>query len=508
MNKKLIAIPVLGTAAAVANAQNPNGYNIVYIFADQLRADVLGYNGDDKAVTPNIDRLADQSISFCNAVTNYPVSAAYRASLLTGKYTSSTGMIINEINMNPNHRTIAHALNDAGYKNAYIGKVHLNDSYTRPYLKGPERLGFDDFWSCYTFNHISWHGFYSDNDDKFVKLDGQYDSDVFTELAQNYMKEKVEKGETFNLVVSWNPPHDPWARHNVLEHCYEHFKDTHFDLPENFKEDIDMHMDRFPGPYIQNKKWNEEWLRGEGYQETMRCYYAMVNSIDEQVGRIMDTIDELGIADNTILVFTSDHGEQFTSQGRMYKLIFYRESCNIPLLVRYPGCQGGTVSDICIGTPDIAPTLIGAVGLHDMIPEEMEGDDLSFVFRGEKGKEPEFTLLQGMGHTHLWRDGFEWRGVRDKRYTYARYLVDGQELLFDRQNDPYEKVNLINNRKYKRVVKLMRKRMAAKMEEINDEFRPCTWYRDHWTYKTYSIKAAAHGEFGPIPPLEPTRKKG
>lgn len=505
----LITLPALGIAAMTANAQQaPNGYNIVFVFADQLRADVLGYNGDTKAITPNIDRLASESINFTNCVTNYPVSAAYRASLLTGKYTSSTGMIINEINMNPNHRTIAHVLNDAGYKNAYIGKVHLNDGYRRPYLKGPERLGFDDFWSCYTFNHHSFDAFYSDENDKFVDIKGQYDSDVFTQMAEDYMARKVEAGENFNLVLSWNPTHDPWARYNVLDRCYEKFKEVQFDLPENFKEEIDQHMDRFPGEFIEKgTKWKESWIRGGGYQETMRCYYAMVNSIDEQVGRIMDCLDRLGIADNTILVFTSDHGEQFSSQGRMYKLIFYEESAHMPLLVRYPGCKGGTVCDACIGTPDLAPTLIGAVGHHDMIPAEMEGDDLSFLLRGEKGKEPEFTLLQGMGHTHLWKDGFEWRAVRDKRYTYAKYLVDGEELLFDRLKDPYEKVNLASDKKYRRVMKLMRKRMAAKMEEIGDEFHTCTWYRDHWTYKGFSIKAAAHGEFGPLPPLEPNRTR-
>ena len=110
----------------------------------------------------------------------------------------------------------------------------------------------------------------------------------------------------------------------------------------------------------------------------MRCYYAMVNSIDEQFGRVVELLDSLGIADNTIVVFTSDHGEMMTSQGRMFKMIFYDEACRIPFLIRCPGAKRGR-TDVCLNTPDIAPTLLGLVGLSDSIPAEMEGDDLSFA---------------------------------------------------------------------------------------------------------------------------------
>lgn len=266
-------------------------------------------------------------------------------------------------------------------------------------------------------------------------------------------------------------------------------------------------MDRFFSEYFNGKtSWRDDFVKGEGYNEAMRCYYAMANSIDEQFGRVMELVDSLGIADNTIVVFTSDHGEMMTSQGRMFKMIFYDESCRIPMLVRCPGGKRGK-TDICLNTPDIAPTLLGMVGLSDSIPGEMEGQDLSFAVRGEKGSEPAFAFMQGMGHTHLWRNGFEWRAVRDKRYTYARYLRDGSELLFDRRKDPHMMRNVAADRKYAKVLATLRDAMAAKMETLNDEFKPCTWYRDNWMYKGFSIKAAAHGEFGPLPPVEPVRTR-
>lgn len=131
--------------------------NIIFVFADQLRADTLGYAGDGKAITPNLDRFAGQAMRFTNAVSVMPVCAAYRASLVTGKYPSSHGVVINEVNMNPNHRTLAHVLGEAGYDLGYVGKWHLNDQHRRPTPPGPERMGFDGYWAAYGFNHNS-HG--------------------------------------------------------------------------------------------------------------------------------------------------------------------------------------------------------------------------------------------------------------------------------------------------------------------------------------------------------------
>ena len=282
-NGKTPAIKALTLSAAAAltipaalSAQEKKQPNLVFVFADQLRADVLGYAGDEKAITPNIDRFASQAMNFSSAVTVSPVSAAYRSSLLTGKYISSTGMIINEINMNPNHRFIAQVLDDNGYNCGYVGKVHLNDGYRRPNRKGPERMGFDDFWAGYTFNHISYNSYYftdtEEGDDVMVSLKGKYGPDEFTELACNYMEEAAAKDKPFAMFLSWNPSHDPWKKFNTDPECYERFKDTKFELPENFKEEPDPYMDRYPGEFISKTAWNDEFINGGGYQEVMICY--------------------------------------------------------------------------------------------------------------------------------------------------------------------------------------------------------------------------------------------
>jgi arylsulfatase A-like enzyme len=232
----------------------------------------------------------------------------------------------------------------------------------------------------------------------------------------------------------------------------------------------------------------------------------MVHSIDEQVGRMVGLLAELGISEETIVVFTSDHGEMFTSQGRMYKTTFHTEAATVPLLIRDPAAKHGRrTSGACINTPDLAPTLLGLLGLAERIPEEMEGADLSFIVRGEAGTEPPFAFLQGTGHTYQWIDGFEWRAIRSGRFTYARYLKDGAERLYDRQNDPHEIRDLSTSEEFADIRAHLRLAMAGKMADLQDGFHPCTWYRDRWMHRGYSIRAAARGEFGPLPPIEPQR---
>ncbi len=484
--------------------------NLVFLFADQLRADALGYVGNIKAMTPRFDTFASQSARFSNAVSVMPVCAAYRASLLTGKYPSGHGMVINELNMNPNHRTIAHVLKDAGYNLGYIGKWHLNDQHDRPTPKGPERLGFDGFWAAYSFNHQSYHEYYySDSENgQWVKtsLEGKHGPTELTDVAIRYIDGAAKQERPFALFLSWNPPHDPWSRENVPSTNYGRFENVSFSLPENFLDTPDPYMDRYPGfAFNGQRAWKKEFLEG-GLQECLRCYYAMINNLDEQFGRMMAKLDELGISDDTIVIFTSDHGEMFGSQGRMFKLTFYDEAACVPLLVRWPGKIKPAVHETCINTPDIMPTLLGLMALKNQIPDDVEGHDLSFVLRGEKGTEPQAAFLQGMGHTFQWLDGYEWRAVRDKRFTYAKYLRDGKELLFDRKTDPRMKKDVSADPSYQRQLDTLRSCVAEHMAALNDTFRPCTWYRDHWMYKKYSVTAAARGTFGPLPPIEPQRR--
>jgi len=471
--------------------------NLVFVFADQLRHDRLGYAGDERAITLNIDRLAQEGLNFSNAVVVTPVCAAMRASLFTGKYSSSTGMVVNEIRINPNQECIAHVLSDHGYQTGYIGKWHLwanqaggHDRIENAYIPpGQHRLGFDGEWKAYNFHHYNYGSYYfEDEPEKIHYGDSVYEPEAQFEFAMDYVEEVSRGDKPFALFLSVGIPHPPWDMGNIPVEYYELFKDTAFSYPETWSDTPDQYMDRFTDP--------EYWLKDVKpvIPDWQRIYYAMVASLDEYMGRLLRKLDELDISENTILVFTSDHGEMMGEHGRIQKMIFYESAARVPFLIRWPGrIPSGTGSDICLNTPDIMPTLLALMDLP--VPQEVDGMDLSHIALGCQGEEPEMAFLQGMGHTYLWKDGFEWRAVRDKSYTYARYLVDGKELLFNHSVDPLQVNDLSGSPAYRNRKQRMRSFMEGKMEELNDEFMPCTWYRDQWTDGNRNIISSAKGPF-------------
>lgn len=501
MMKLVAAVAVFFVVTVGVRAESPN---VIILIADQLRYQSLGFT-DSRAITPNIDTLKKEGLLFKNFVASTPVCSAFRGSLLTGKYASSTGYVVNELRMNPNHDTFAHVLKKGGYRTDMIGKWHLwthkagghrgaENNYVPP---GPYRLGFDDYWATYNFGHNNFDWSYWTDSPKEHR-GNTFKPTHFTDLAIARIKAHAASGDPFAMVVAYSPPHDPFTARNVPEKYNEMFKDVEFPLPQTFKDLPDPYMDRHTG----KERWTNFWkpkLPG-----MMRAYYAMTTALDVEIGRVMQTLKESGIDDNTIVIFTSDHGEMFGAQGRVFKMIFYEESVRVPFIVRWPGkIQAGTVSDACMGTPDIMPTILGLTG--QPVPKAVEGMDLSQISLGRKGPEPEFALMQGMGHTYLWKDGYEWRAIRDKQYTYARYLVDGTELLFDNTNDPLQAKNLTSMAAYSERLATMRKKMNTRLTELNDGFKPCTWYRDNWTDDRVVIKGAQgvfKRELGPTIPID------
>ncbi len=461
--------------------------NLVYVFADQLRYMSCGFAGDTRAYTPNIDRLAAESVNFCNAVSGSPVCAPYRASLFTGKYSSSTGMVINELRLSPNHRAFGHVLQEGGYDTIYIGKWHLwanqlgnhrdpKNAFVPP---GPYRLGFDGFWSAYNFWHENYTGtHYRDTPDP-IPVE-KYLPDYETDLAIEQIRQHAASDRPFALFLSLGTPHDPWDKGNVPPEYYAMFADTPFELPPNYKPENDPYADAWQRFRPGEREQLEEW---------QRVYYAMTANLDWNVGRILEVLDEAGLRDETIFVFTSDHGEMFGAQGRRAKNIFYEEAVRVPFLLRYPGRhEPGQVTDVCLNTPDIMPTLLGLMGLD--IPDTVEGMDLSHCVRGGEGPEPEAAFMQGMGCTAAWEDGYEWRALRDKRYTYAVMRVDGAEFLFDNVNDPYQTMNLARDPARRETLERFRRMLQERMAVLNDTFEACTWYRDHWTRDRVILRTA------------------
>jgi arylsulfatase A-like enzyme len=367
-----------GTLAAMAGtpapgAPSPSRPNLLYVFGDQLGYHRCGYAGDEYARTPNIDRLASEGCNFRQAVSNSPVCAPYRASMLTGKYQSSTGMVINELRLSPEHECFGHVLRRGGYRTAYVGKWHLwaNELGNHPLTRngfvppGPYRLGFDDVWAAYNFSHDYYGGpYFRNTPDRETWKD--YEPDAQTGFTIDFMRDCSARSEPFAAFLSWGPPHEPWSWKNVAPRFAGLYRRAELPLRPNYSSTPDPYADdwaKLPPDYPALVK------------EKMRVYYAQAASIDWNLGRLMKALDELGIADNTILVFTSDHGEMFGSHGRQAKYIFYEEAARVPFLVRWPAkIPEKTVSEALLGAPDIMPTLLRMMNLD--APRSVEGTDL------------------------------------------------------------------------------------------------------------------------------------
>ncbi len=481
MGVSMAAVAAAGRASA---KEAPAGPNIIYILADELRYQACGYAGDKFARTPNLDKLAASGVNFRQAVSSMPVCSAYRASLFTGKYTSSTGMVINELRLSPNHTCLGHCLTRGGYETGYIGKWHLyanqlghhddpKNSFTP---RGPHRLGFDGYWAAYGFHHIYYNAYYHTESPKKVFFGKDvYEPDGQTDLAIDFIKKAKGKRKPFYLTLSIGTPHGPWRTNNVPAKWLDMFKDVEFPVAPNYTQKKDPYGDGWSNYNHTPAKINQ-WKQ---------VYYAMTANLDWNVGRVIDAVDQAGIADNTVIVFTSDHGDMLGAQGRMKKNIFYEEAARVPFLIRWPGkIPKGHVSDACMNTVDIMPTLLAFAGLPP--PKEVQGVDLSHCAFGKKGPAPEYAFLMNTGACAAWEDGHEWRGLRNKKYTYAVFRgwkkkgLPRKELLFDNQADPHQMKNLAETPAGRKLLGDFRKKLAAKMKSLGDTFPASSWYRDNW----------------------------
>jgi len=420
--------------------------NLVFIFADQWRAQAAGYAGDPNARTPNLDRLAGRSIDFRNAVSTCPVCCPYRASLLTGQYPLTHGVFLNDVPLGNEAPSIARVLIETGYDTAYIGKWHLDGIDRGAFIPPERRQGFH-FWRAYGCTHDYNNSFYYADLDQKLEWEG-YDAAAQTREANSYIREHAG-GRPFCLFLSWGPPHAPY--HTAPERFRAVVRAEDIRLRENVPE-------RF-----QNRA-----------REDLAGYYAHIAALDECLGEILATLEASGIDRNTILVFTSDHGDMLYSQGGQKKQQPWDESVRVPFLLRYPARQGdrGRRIDMPFGTPDIMPTLLGLSGVR--IPSSVEGRDCSAIITGEKDPGSEGVLISCPSPFGQWqrsRGGREYRGIRTADHTYARDL-QGPWLLYDNRNDPFQLRNLCDDPGFSSLQDEMDARLTAMLAATSDEFLP------------------------------------
>ena len=432
--------------------------NILYILVDQWRAQATGYAGDKNAHTPNLDRLAAQSVNVRNAVSGMPVCSPHRASLLTGQYPLTHGVFMNDVLLDTNRVTLGKVLANNGYTTGIIGKWHVDGHGRRSYIPATRQQGFE-YWKVLECTHNYNHSEYYVGDSPERKVWDGYDVIAQSDDASKYIKEKAKEDKPFALIISMGAPHDP----------YQTAPDKYRKMYEN-KEII------LRGNIPADKR--------ERAVETLRGYYSHIAAIDDNIGKLWQTLKDSGIEENTIIVFTADHGDLLGSHGAWNKQQPYEESIRVPFLIHYPAALGDSAktSDVLLNTPDIMPTLLGLTGLP--IPGSVEGKDFSKVLKGESKNKVEETLIscvQPFGQWSRDRGGREYRGLVTQRYTYTRDL-NGPWQLFDNDKDPFQLTNLIGNPESKKIQADLDKRLDKVLRERNDKFRPGLEYVKQWNY--------------------------
>ena len=382
--------------------------------------------------------------------------------------------------LKPNGVTLGEAFTRAGYRTGYIGKWHLYGSpggnYERrlAYIPPEKRFGFD-YWKACECTHEYNNSLYYEGNDQTPKHWPGYDAFAQTEDACAFIERQAKASDPFCLVLSLGPPHFP------LNSAPEKFQAAYRKREIQFRPNV---------PQDQ---------RAEA-ADMLRGYYAHMAALDECFERLLTTLDRAKIAEDTIVVFTSDHGDMMLSQGLTTKLYPWDESLRVPFLVRYPrklGTKGRRIGTP-LNSPDIFPTLLGLAGLP--IPASVEGVDR---LANRSGQAALITLAVPI--TEARRYGFaEYRGLRTGQHTYVR-SIRGPWLLYDNRSDPYQMHNLIGKPEARQLQARLDRELDAELKKRKDEFLPAAEYVRRaglGHYREVNVKVGHHAS--PWGDWEPT----
>jgi len=490
---------VINTAAtATANAAMPTGEkrrpNILFIMTDQQRYDCVGANRNKIIQTPHLDRLAASSANFSHTFVQAPVCVPARASFFTGRYAHAHRNRVNYTPIDQQTVLLPARLKKSGYQTALIGKLHLFYVHP-PSSDNAKKTGFDlvelhdgtartDRWS----NYAAWRNQHDPQknyhyrklakdvpelakdmqagDNPYLSvIDDQYSDTTWTGVrTRSALKELAKKDQPFFLYSSFWKPHSPFEVPKPFDSLYN---GVDFELPE--PETLES-LGQLPLPLqkliLRGRKPPYNMDRNQ-LQWIYRSYYGSITHIDREVGLILKTLEETGQAENTIVVFTSDHGDQLLEHGLMGKNVFFEASVRVPLMVRWPGHIQAKEVDGLTETIDVMPTLMDLCGMD--IPEECHGRSFGHLISGKIGGYasrdvvfseniiPEvitsgsldFTFEPGKGIKGIRHP--DAKMIRTDRWKY-NYYPEGYAELYDLVNDPNEQKNLASDSGYRSTV--------------------------------------------------------
>ncbi len=418
--------------------------NVVVFFTDQQRWDCSGLHGNPLDLMPNFDRIAARGTHVANSFTCQPVCGPARASLQTGLYASTHGSVTNGIPLTRDYPDLGSLFANGGYHTGYIGKWHLGSPDDCGRVRHEDRGGYQYWLAANALEATSdtYDTIVYDGDGNEVKLPG-YRVDALTDAAIRYIDD--HQREPFFLFLS---------------HLEPHFQN---------------HVDDYPPPEGYRQRYESRWAPpdlaalGGSTHHHLGGYWGMVKRLDEAFGRLLDALKSLNMLDNTIVLFTSDHGCHFRTRNKEYKRSCHESSIRVPTAITGPGFMGGGHVHELVSLVDLPPTLLDAAGLA--VPDHMQGRSILPLLRGTSGGWSDDVFVQ-ISESQVARS------VRTKRWKYCVSAPDAtqdagaeryvEEALYDLQHDPYELANLVKCESHAKVCEVMRNRLLRRMAEAGE----------------------------------------
>ncbi len=459
--------------------------NIIFIMADDhashalsayFRDDVVDKMGAERSQineTPKLDALASEGMIFTNAFCTNSICGPARATLLTGKYSHKNGYKYNDRIFNTSQQTFPKLLKQAGYQTAIIGKLHL--------LSDATKMGFD------VAKTLFWQGTYFDPSIGGKTIEG-YTTDVITDEAIDWILNGRNPSKPFYLSIHHKAPHRNWEVDDAHKDMYV---DETLPLPVTFNDDYstrsraaemaEMKIEEFmsewdykePIPLGLTPQEEKEWIQ----QAWLKEYLRTIASIDDNVGHLLEVLDNTGLANNTIVIYTSDQGFFLGDHGWFDKRFMYEESLRYPLIVRFPGTIAeSTVSEYMVLNVDFAPTFLDYAGIA--IPSDMQGRSIRPLLEGTPPPDWRTSMYYRYyddAGAPLSSNVQQHYGVRNERYKLIYYNTLNEWELFDLQEDPYELLNVYDDPAYATVVSELKDEIERLQTELKDDGSPWWW---------------------------------
>jgi len=428
----------IGTEALAYRNANASP-NLLIIHTDQQSCWTLGAYGRTLVSTPNIDSLAKEGAMFNNFFANSAVCTPSRGCFLTGRYPHVHGAVRNNVELNRDEETLARALQKNGYETGYAGKWHLNGPPRPGWMKPERAMGFAD---CrYMFNRGHWKQI-TEQKEGLPKLDGMgdektYTTDWLTDKTVEFLRKP--RSRPFFYMVGIPDPHSAFTVRAPYDTM---FAPEDMPIPATVDQKVlpewaeKARLEHFMKHGTTSAE-RKAWLRRQKAQ-----YCGEVKCIDDNVGRMLACLREIGVLDDTIVVFTTDHGEYMGEHGLMYKNQLYETAHRIPMLVRWPAkIAKGTVVANVVSTVDFQQTILGIMGIKPCGREQ--GRDASPLLRGE--------LIDWEDAAYIHHSSLDRAGIFTPEFELA-YVRDSDAILFDRKDDPDQVKNLFHDPAYRAVV--------------------------------------------------------